>query len=240
MKFSGDGKAASISTEAPRVKAMSFSISDGVSFCTPGNRTVFLDVLNDRYLTLTAEAEQAFRRLISSDPLGAADCAQLQDLVASGLLQDSPGPAPSAARARAAARSLFQEQMHARARDTASALAWLARTRIGMALRPLRSTLRALREAKLCADLEPAPPAEELSRVAAAFSRCSMWASPLDRCLPRSVAAARLMIERSLDADFVIGVRLQPFSAHCWVQHQDVLINETLDRVRNYTPILVV
>jgi hypothetical protein len=40
--------------------------------------------------------------------------------------------------------------------------------------------------------------------------------------------------------DLVIGVRLAPFSFHAWVQFGDIVLNDEVDTVRPYTPILVV
>jgi hypothetical protein len=38
----------------------------------------------------------------------------------------------------------------------------------------------------------------------------------------------------------VIAVRTGPFAAHCWLQTDLFLINESLDEARNFTPILVI
>lgn len=38
---------------------------------------------------------------------------------------------------------------------------------------------------------------------------------------------------------WVFGVRTEPFSAHCWVQEGDWILNDTVERVRRYTPIMV-
>ena len=40
--------------------------------------------------------------------------------------------------------------------------------------------------------------------------------------------------------DWVFGVKTEPFDAHCWVQHGEVVLNDAPDRVRQYSPILVV
>jgi hypothetical protein len=86
------------------------------------------------------------------------------------------------------------------------------------------------------------PPAGDslrpLAEVAAAFRLSRLIASPLDRCLPRSLAAAHGLLDRDIVPELVFGVRLQPFAAHCWVRHGQVLVNESLDQVRNFTPIL--
>ena len=38
----------------------------------------------------------------------------------------------------------------------------------------------------------------------------------------------------------VIGVSLYPFAAHSWVQCGTALVNDRLDRVRHFTPILTI
>jgi hypothetical protein len=40
--------------------------------------------------------------------------------------------------------------------------------------------------------------------------------------------------------DLVLGVRMMPFAAHAWVQDGDTVLNDTVDYVSAYTPILVV
>jgi hypothetical protein len=37
----------------------------------------------------------------------------------------------------------------------------------------------------------------------------------------------------------VFGVQAQPFSAHCWVQHADLLLNATLEDAVAFTPIMI-
>lgn len=39
---------------------------------------------------------------------------------------------------------------------------------------------------------------------------------------------------------WVYGVKLKPFRAHCWVQAGDVVVNDIVDNVRGYTPIMSV
>jgi len=38
----------------------------------------------------------------------------------------------------------------------------------------------------------------------------------------------------------VIGIRPDPFLAHCWVQHKGLVLNDDIDNVRTFTPILVI
>jgi hypothetical protein len=38
----------------------------------------------------------------------------------------------------------------------------------------------------------------------------------------------------------VIGVKLRPFAAHSWVQSGPWLVNDRIDMIRAYTPIMAV
>ena len=39
-------------------------------------------------------------------------------------------------------------------------------------------------------------------------------------------------------ADWVFGVRAQPFQAHCWVEVGTLLLSDALECIRGFTPIL--
>lgn len=57
------------------------------------------------------------------------------------------------------------------------------------------------------------------------------------RCLPNSMLLLELLALNGLGARWVFGVRTFPFEAHCWVEHEGVILNDTIDHVRWYTPI---
>jgi hypothetical protein len=58
-------------------------------------------------------------------------------------------------------------------------------------------------------------------------------------CLADSIALHHILHKAGECATFVIGVRLHPFAAHCWLQSDEVLLNDSCDAVSGYTPILV-
>ena len=74
--------------------------------------------------------------------------------------------------------------------------------------------------------------------VAAAWQSKRLWSAE-NKCLPRSLALARALRRAGGTARLVIGVRLRPFAAHAWVQDGTVVVNDTLDHVLLFTPILV-
>lgn len=58
-------------------------------------------------------------------------------------------------------------------------------------------------------------------------------------CLANSIALLEFLASYGHFPRLVFGVQAHPFSAHCWVQHADVVLNAPLENVLGYTPILV-
>jgi hypothetical protein len=59
-------------------------------------------------------------------------------------------------------------------------------------------------------------------------------------CLLDSLTLLHFLSADGICPDWVFGVKTEPFDAHCWVQQGEVLFNDVPDRVRQYSPILVV
>lgn len=59
-------------------------------------------------------------------------------------------------------------------------------------------------------------------------------------CLQRAFLLKRFLARHRIEADWVFGVRTWPFGAHCWIQIGEDVVGDTLARVMNYTPIMVV
>lgn len=77
-------------------------------------------------------------------------------------------------------------------------------------------------------------------RAAALFAEWLPWTPAQGVCLYRAFMLRQFLRRSGADADWVFGVSTWPFSAHCWLQAGDVLLDDDVDRVRSYTPILVV
>lgn len=79
-----------------------------------------------------------------------------------------------------------------------------------------------------------------VSRIAQAHGWLSRHITSHDNCLVSSLALASHLRSAGHAACLVIGVRADPFSAHCWVRWQEALVEEESDVVAAFTPILVV
>ncbi|MEN5113242.1 lasso peptide biosynthesis B2 protein [Brevundimonas diminuta] len=72
------------------------------------------------------------------------------------------------------------------------------------------------------------------------FDRWMPWVPGQGQCLYRAYLLRAFLASRGRGATWMFGVRTWPFSAHCWLQVGDVLLDDDLDRVGLYTPIMAV
>ncbi|PZQ50553.1 MAG: lasso peptide biosynthesis B2 protein [Novosphingobium pentaromativorans] len=221
---------------------MPTSLRGGLSFCTLGDRIVFLDLPADRYFGLSHDAEDVFRRALAGLPIPGAE----RDLLVKARII-VPGDAPlclAPCAAETAHRSAFdQTRCPSRRRDVA-ALAWhLLRARASLRLRGLPATAASLvrRKAATTRDREACSESTRhaLAAVACAQEACARMFGSHDLCLPYAIAAACRLHATGIPADVVIAVGMPPFRAHAWVQWQGVLVNERLEIAAHYTPIAV-
>lgn len=73
--------------------------------------------------------------------------------------------------------------------------------------------------------------------VAARFERLSLYLPFRPSCLLRAYALSRYLALHGHAADWVIGVQLFPFRAHCWLATGDMLLGERAHLIEDYVPI---
>lgn len=220
---------------------MGIALRCGVSFCEVSGRLIFLDIVADRYFALEPEAERAFRDVAGGRSPAAAD-GQLAGLMRRGLLSVAPDgdlPRPCAASATPALSLLDQALPQASAMSVLGATYAVLHTRLKLRVRGLATVVRQVAQQKAAVRSDRFAP-DRLQGIAAAFERSNRLVRSHDQCLVRSLAAASRLAALGISAELVIGVRARPFAAHCWVQHDRWLVNDRHDRVRAYTPILVI
>jgi Transglutaminase-like superfamily len=61
-----------------------------------------------------------------------------------------------------------------------------------------------------------------------------------EKCLHDSLAQLEFLARYGVFPSWVFGVRARPFVAHCWVQYEDIVFNDTIEHVGGYAPIMVV
>ncbi len=215
---------------------MGYVLGKGVSYCRVLGSYIFLDLRRDRYFSLGREAASAFGALVSGmEP----DPRALSDLTIDGVLEATAGlELPQRQAAIVADGSLMHNSMPAGVGDVAEAL-WRrvsAERVLGMrGLRGCVATARRISERTL-----PQADMEQAALASASFAASTLWRSRTARCVSISLATLGWFAARQCHATFVVGVKLHPFEAHCWVQVGTRLINDEVDQVRPFVPILVV
>jgi len=204
---------------------------DGIHFARVGDDLVMLDVQADSYSCLVSAAlaaglEDAGRIAIDDEDFAA-------ELMSHGVVQaDRPLRAPRTPvlASREAERSLAST-------DKPPVSLVLAHLLVSTALFR-RKTL-----AQLVAAVEvgPGPGARksDLTTVLSDYRAALPWTPFEGECLQRGFLLKRLLRSHGIASDWVFGVRTWPFAAHCWVQVDDLVVGDSLERIQTYTPIMV-
>lgn len=74
----------------------------------------------------------------------------------------------------------------------------------------------------------------------ASYHRARRLVPMRKNCLLDSLALDRWLDVRGSKRTLVFGVTTEPFLAHCWLQTEQRLLNDSYDHVRRYTPILAI
>jgi hypothetical protein len=219
---------------------MGYALRPGLHYCAIDDHLIFLDVVADRYFGLSDRASADFARLVAgdlSDPSDDAIAGLLDSRIIEPSAVDLLAPCPDVVRPEASALDI-SEYRPAPWRKVA-ALSALAIARAELKRKGLAASIEQLRQLKRADDCkrrsEPVLITEAL-----AFAWTTRWVRSNDQCLPRSLALARRLASRGVDATLMIGVRLRPFAAHCWTQTSGLLLNDRYEQVRSYHPILIV
>jgi hypothetical protein len=66
------------------------------------------------------------------------------------------------------------------------------------------------------------------------------WLPGEGACLQRAWQLRRFFAAQGVSTTWVFGVRTWPFAAHCWLQIEDRVIGDRIERLRLYAPIMAV
>ena len=222
-----------------------YIVRDDLSYCQVDEHFVFLDIDNDRYFSLPYSMERALASYLEENRTPELD---IGGLIERGILVDQrSAPTGNRASTKHAARSAMEADIPAqklRPFVLLEVLAIVLRTRLELKLFTLKHVLDGLGTRRRLPVTQITPLAtileHKLSNAAAIFRHARLYV-PVDmQCLLDSIAMAKFLRRRRLHAHVVFGVALDPFSAHCWVQLDDYVLNDTVGNVNSHTPIRVV
>lgn len=211
-----------------------------LSFGLVAGRPIFLDVRRDRYLALDPLAEASFIRLCAPGSPPIAEGPDFARLVATGLFARSDEWKPlSPAAIQIPDRQLPPARASWRALlDVPEIWLLLRQSRRDLASGALETCLAALKAHRREAGRAITPAAT--AALATRFQKARALVPITPSCLQDSLALGRWLARRGACPAIVIGVKLDPFAAHCWVQTPDLIINDAPDIVSPFTPVLVI
>jgi hypothetical protein len=79
---------------------------------------------------------------------------------------------------------------------------------------------------------------EHTRSLVSVFDRLRLYYPRSYLCLFDSLALIHFLARFGVFPDWVFGVSADPFEAHCWVQAGNVVLNDTVERVSAFTPIM--
>lgn len=213
---------------------MRLFLAPGVHAVEVAGDLVFLDVAADAYFCLGGASEAIALRPDGRVDVGHDDMAA--QLMEAGLLS----PCPSAPPVTLPPRPTASIRLVGTERAPVSLGAGVAAVRVSLSVRRTfaRSTFSRLLEGPAVRASARAAPTPALVEAVAQFERLRPWLPLQGECLLRSYHLRAFLRVRDLDALWVFGVRTWPFSAHCWLQVGETALDEDLERLTAYQPIL--
>ncbi len=234
------------------------SLADDVFVCVVDGHAVFLDLGKDDYsaipLRSVVEGERA-----NSSTMSAMLAQELSyheaDLRAAGLVSEGPGDASRLVDYL----SLPPANGHFLGRDDARCfgLSTLRRNRpkfgindlVGFYLacwkasrllkrRHISQIVARVRRRKGRAPVEVRR--DDLRRQLLIFRRLRPWYPRSYLCLWDALALLEFLARRRLFPEWVFGVQVEPFGAHCWLQTGDKVLNDDTEYALQFTPIMAV
>lgn len=215
---------------------MTYWLSSTICAAVHGQELLLLDTDTGLYSCMPAVGDQL--RIAPDGAVEVDDPALAAALVGLGVIAGAPNPA----RAPLPDRPSRDLGLDRRARADAAALATLAAASWDMVFGYWRAAFPELvRRARVRqgAALRPGGDAE-LRRHALQFRELLPFVPFQGECLFRSVMLQAYLRRRGLASTLVIGCQTWPFEAHCWVQAGDLVLDDGVDHVGGFTPLLAI
>ena len=217
-----------------------YKLAHDLHFALCPTRTIFLDVGRARYFCLAVDPDQAFRRWANGDR-GDGLYGQLDSLVAKGYLTAaSEGSTPERRFPilNTAAEDIKIERIDAPWRIIVPVL--IAFVRAQWIIR--HGGFKAAIDCVSTPGSGKIGPRSETARrdVVRAYLIGRRRIPFAPACLRDSLAMLIFLRRQGLSADFIVGVSDTPFTAHCWLQDRQVVLNDTVENVADFVPILVI
>lgn len=219
-----------------------------VHCCQRGSAFVFLDLKQDDYTLVSGPAADALRALTSrgadqgstqsDDPLGELERGGLLTKAHSAGRPFAPTDVDPAIEPLVDPDEL--PTTTPRVADRWNFIAACTTASVRLRWYPIERTVTAVARRKaLHAGRKPLD-VDEARRLTAVFHRLRRSFPANYLCLFDSLALVEFLARHDVFPTWVFGVKLEPWGAHCWIQHGPFAFNERAEHAANYTPIMAI
>lgn len=240
-----------------------FRLAAHVRACRVNNQVVILDLRRDKYIGVGSPEMHELSRFIANWPrderharasaasVGGNSAEIMERLRADRVIISNVEPhcaQPAPVLAHAATRTLLEGYHGLRpaltSRDVIRLVRAVSYAKMHLRRHPIERTMMRIRAQRMAA-LRPTTKSssngshcEHVQTLMAKYLRACPWLFGARKaCLLDSIALSRFLSFYDVHPLCVIGVRTHPFSAHCWLQMDDVVINDSVAHVRGYEPL---
>jgi hypothetical protein len=226
--------------------------------CVAQGHAVFLDLKKDKYTALAHSEARAldgavlgwpFTRVAAGISDGSVQADQesvVRSLREEGLITDArllgkdANPVTLERASSDLRLSMEGEASASLLQVTNFVTAWALIT-LALRTRSLEYTVERIRRRK--AEQRHAPPLDpEVLQplIASYFTIQPHFFSAYDACLRNSLTLAEYLARHRMYPTWVFGVNMEPWRAHSWLQEGPLVLNDTVEHVRGFTPILTI
>jgi hypothetical protein len=226
-----------------------FFLPAHVHCCRRGDAFVFLDLKQDDYTLIVGDAAAALCEITTQPRAGASGpqhAQSLHELVRGGLLtpDSASGRMITATRSDIALQQLLDADSTLPVGVTISHvcnfIAACTTAAIRLRWSRIENTISAVSRRKAVRSSRHPMDLDRARHLAGIFQRLRRLFPANYLCLFDSLALLEFLARYDVFPTWVFGVRLEPWAAHCWLQHEEFTFNECVEEVSRYTPIMVI
>lgn len=242
-----------------------YTLSPDLVFCEVDGGAIFLNLKTERYLGMSRAQFELLRKrfdfgrhaadsmLEPRCPTDERDQSMLEGLVAGGVLARGAGERLGCGIALKIRQRTVEKPLDSVLNHGASVLgnrirpievaafAWaVLSARAKLSLLKLKGTVCSIERNAVSIDREDSDRTATRDLVGIFLQLRPWFYTARDQCLFDSLVLVEFLRQYHVPATYVIGVTAKPFSAHCWVQLGALVLNDDVERVAQFTPILSV
>jgi hypothetical protein len=241
-------------TQVTRMDIGALYLAKHVFFCLAEEYCIFLDLRKDKYLCASRDNMLALGPLLDGwdSTFSTADAAPTDEvrqfaalLLEAGILTSRREDGRPARPTDVYPSRAQLKQMEYDLTVRPSVADWIrflwaaAAAHLSLKRGQLETTVQAVAKKKSCdACVTEAGRARRMRAQVSKFHKLRNVFPRRYLCLFDSLALMRFLAMSGVSAEWIFAVRSNPFEAHCWVQSGSLVLNDVIDEVRAYTPIM--